>query len=289
MHGRNWDNLRFVLSVADHGSISEAARQLGVNHATVLRRVAACEAELGGAIFDRTPSGYRVLPDRLSVIEAAREVANAHLTVERMMHGAGGAVRGTLRISSTDSLCRMILPDFVARMRVQSPDLRVQLLSNNSHLDFSRLQADISVRPAIVLPDDMAGEPVADLAFAAFARDDAPDQWLSLGGPLARSRPASWMAENIASEQIVGGADSFLVLAEMARRGLGISVLPVFVGAVCSDLVRRADAMPELSVPVWVATHVELRDAPRIRVARRELCAHLADQADLLMTGRETP
>ena len=60
MHSTNWDNLRFVLSVANHGSVSAAARALGVNHATVLRRVAAFEEDHGGAVFEKTATGYRI-------------------------------------------------------------------------------------------------------------------------------------------------------------------------------------------------------------------------------------
>ena len=93
MHSANWDNLRFVLSVAEHGSVSGAAKALGINHATVLRRVAAFEEAHGGPVFEKTATGYRVLPDRARVIEAAREVANAVLSVERLMHGARAPVR----------------------------------------------------------------------------------------------------------------------------------------------------------------------------------------------------
>ncbi|MBS0563422.1 MAG: LysR family transcriptional regulator, partial [Proteobacteria bacterium] len=70
----NWDDLRFVLAVIQEGSVSAAARVIGVNHATVLRRVAAFEAAHGLALFDKTARGYRIPPDRAQVIEAARDV-----------------------------------------------------------------------------------------------------------------------------------------------------------------------------------------------------------------------
>ena len=90
-------------------SISAASRVLNVNHATVLRRVAAFEQECGGPVFQKTATGYRVLPDRATVIEAAREVENAVVSVERLMHGGRAAMRGLVRVSSTDSLSQFYI------------------------------------------------------------------------------------------------------------------------------------------------------------------------------------
>ena len=77
MHSPDWDDLRFVLAVADCGTLSAAARVLNVTHATVLRRIQAFEEAHGGAVFERGAQGYRLLPERIRVIDAAREVAQA--------------------------------------------------------------------------------------------------------------------------------------------------------------------------------------------------------------------
>lgn len=282
MHNANWDNLRYVLAVADRGSLSAAAKTLGVNHATVLRRVAAFEDEHGGPVFEKTASGYRVLADRARVIEAAREVANAMVSVERLMDGARAPVRGVVRISSTDSLCQVLLPSFMARMQTVTPDLRLDYFSSNAHLDFSRLQADIAVRPAERLPDELSGETNAQLVFRAYSAPSRPGGWVGMAGPLVRSAPAAWMAANVAPEAIAGGADSFVVLRELCRAGVGVAILPVYLGEGVPGLVARPELMADIRVPVWVASYTELRDVPRIRIVREHLLAHLAEQADLL-------
>lgn len=285
LHSSNWDNLRFVLAVAETGSVSGAARRLGVNHATVLRRVAAFEAEHGGAIFEKSATGYRVLPDRVTVIEAAREVGSAVQSVERLMHGRRAKLRGRVRVSSTDSFCQIVLPPLVARLHAESAELMVDLLSSNAHLDFSRLQADISVRPAARLPDDMIGESPARLGFAAFAAPGARKVWLGLTGQLSRSVAGQWMAEHVPLDEIAAGSDSFVVLRQLALAGMGTAILPVFLGEGCSGLVRCPDPAPVLSVPIWVATHSELHDAPRIRIVREQILAYLRARADLLAGG----
>lgn len=284
MHKSNWDNLRFVLSVAESGSVNAAARALGVNHATVLRRIAAFEADHGGPVFDRTLAGYRVLPGRANVIEAAREVESAVMSVGRLMQGARAPLRGVVRISSTDSFCQELLPAFAAEVQSSAPELRIELMSSNAHLDFARMQADIAVRPAQSLPDDLTGEVAARLTFRAFAgaQTGGEPPWLGLTGPLVRALPGRWMAANVPPETIGAGADSFLVLRRMIRAGMGAAPLPAFLGTGDPALVPRSDLMPDLSVPVWVAGFGELRDVPRIRVTMARLRGFLERNAGRL-------
>ncbi|MEX0285967.1 MAG: LysR family transcriptional regulator [Paracoccaceae bacterium] len=278
----NWDDLRYILAVADQGSVSGAARQLGVTHATVLRRVSAFEAEQGGAVFDKHATGYRVRQDRQRVIEAAREVAAAVGTVDRLMHGVRAPVGGVVRISSTDTFCRYILPGLVETVRRTAPELQLELLSSNEHLDLGQMQADISVRPTMSLPDDMTGDIVANLTFGAFDTPDTGDIWLGLTGRLAYSQPAKWMERAVPKAQISASSDSFLALAELARLGLGIALLPTFLGNATPGLRKRADLTPEMSVPVWTATHVDLAESPRIRLARQHVAAHLDSMGQVI-------
>lgn len=282
VNSSNWDNLRYVLAVADHGSVSAAARVLGVTHATVLRRVAAFEAAQGGEVFDKSATGYQVRADRLRVIDAAREVENAIYSVDRLMHGARAPLRGVVRVSSTDTLCQIVLPPMIRHMSQVAPELQVEVLSSNHHVDVARLQADITIRPTKSLPDDMTGDVAAHLTFRAYGRPGCPDHWMALSGPLARSVAGVWMADHIPREQVSGSADSFLVLRELALCGLGVAILPAFVGDGVDGLAWRADLMPDLSVRVWVASHSDLSAVPRIRAARGHVLDYLAAQAPAL-------
>ena len=160
----NWDDLRFVLAVADQGSVARAARALGVNHATVLRRIAAFETRHGLKVFERTANGYQVSSERRGLIEALREAQAAVGQVERLIEAERPGVSNAIRITSTDAFCNMLLPEIIAEISHEVPDT-LSLLSGNAHLDFARLQADITVRPAIRLPDELAGRQVATIPF----------------------------------------------------------------------------------------------------------------------------
>ena len=122
----NWDDLRFVLAVADEGSVAGAARVLNVNHATVLRRIAAFETAHGLRLFDKTARGYRISANRRELIEAMREAGISLNRIGDLIKAERPAVSGRLRITSTDSFCSLALPDIasdLAREIGQSVDL----------------------------------------------------------------------------------------------------------------------------------------------------------------------
>lgn len=276
MHSSSWDNLRYVLSVVEAGSVSAAARKLGVNHATVLRRIAAFEAQYGGAVFDKNANGYRLLPGKDSLIEAVREVENGVLSVQRLMQDANPLLSGVVRISSTDTICQYLLPGVLTSLQMESPQLEIVLLSNNTHLDFARLEADLFVRPAMTLPEFMIGEAATHLIFRAYGISGGSDKWLGLKGPLAKSAPATWLTTNFPKDKLMSGSDSFLVLSRMAQAGTGIAILPTFVGEGASELIHLPEKMPDIQVPIWVGSHQDLRDNPRIRAVRKSVIAHLS-------------
>ena len=284
MHNGNWDDLRYVLAVAETGSVSAAARELGVNHATVLRRISAFETDHGALIFDRGPRGYAVLPDQFALIEAAREVAAGFTALDRLIVGSRRQTGGLVRVTSTDTFTAHVLPPIVAAMRSDLPDLTVELLTSNSHADFGRLQADIAVRPAVALPDDLSGEIAAELGFAVYAaRSGGADRWLGFAGPLERSKVSRWLEKHSDKVDSAATADSFVALASMAANGLGRTVLPQILGEHDARLgrVRRYSGLPP--VPIWVASHADVADAKRLKTARSALASGLRAIADDLL------
>lgn len=283
----NWDDLRFVLAVAEEGSVNGAARRLGVNHATVLRRIAAYEAATGLAVFDRMARGYAVPPAMSPVIGAIREVDRAIQGVARAIRGAKAPLSGEVRVTSTDSLCQCVLAPVLARLRRLSPDLTVELLSSNDRLDLGRPHADITVRPAPTLPDDLVGEVAAVLGFGLFRkRGAAGEGWLGLSGQASRTIVGRWIERNVDPARIVASADSFVVLRDLAAEGFGLAVMPDFLGAEHPALERIEGVLPDLAVNVWVASHSDLADIPRIAGTRQLLVAAIAEQSERLRGRR---
>lgn len=267
MHKLNWDDLRFVLAVADTGSVNAAAKVLGVNHATVLRRIASFEESCGGPVFERDRSGYRLRPNRAPVIEAARLAAQHVKSAEALMQGRQNVVGKNLRITSTDSFCQTVLAwIYPALARRVAPD-RLTYLSSNPHVDMARLHADVALRPAMVLSDDLVGRKVADMRFAVYARAKRrePQGWLGMTGALERSGPAQWMASEIDPSDVIASADSFCLLTQMLNKSNAQSILPCLLGDAAPELERIACDVPDFVVPVWVACHRDLAGSDRIQ------------------------
>lgn len=281
MHNENWDDLRFVLAVAEAGTVSGAARRLGVNHATVLRRIAAFEDRHGVEVFNKTSKGYEIKPERLAMVDATREVANAVRSLENVLAGREAPLVGTVRISTTDTFSQTLLPRLVRAFHNDVSGLKLALISTGSHSDFSRSHADIAVRPTARLSDDLYGEVAADLGFAAYGTLDGEQTWLGMAGNLARTGLALWMSDHVGADQISGAADSFMAMTGLVRQGMGRAVLPCVLGDAAPELVRL-DAPQVPSVPIWVACHREMAGVSRILAVRRFLQEGLAAQADKL-------
>ena len=115
----NWDDLRYVLAVADAGSVAGAGRALGVNHATVLRRISSFETRCGLRVFEKTPHGYQLAPERRGFIEALREAGSAFGQVERMIEAERPSVTSSIRITSTDAFCHVLMPDLLVRISAE--------------------------------------------------------------------------------------------------------------------------------------------------------------------------
>ena len=267
MHKLNWDDLRFVLAVAETGSVNAAAKVLGVNHATVLRRIASFEETCGGPVFERDRSGYRLRPNRAPVIEAARLAAQHISSAEALMQGQSNQVGKTWRITSTDTFCQTVLAwIYPALARRVAPD-RLTYLSANAHLDMARLHADIALRPAMVLHDDLVGRSFTEMRFSVYARAKRSDAqgWLGMAGALERSGPAQWMAREVDPAQVIASADSFCLLTQMLGKSNAQAILPCILGDATPGLERVASDAPDFFVPVWIACHRDLAGSERLQ------------------------
>jgi len=271
MNKPNWDDIRFVLTVAQCGSLNSASAKLGVTHATVMRRVAAFEASHGQKIFQKSPSGYKTLPEALPILRAMENIEEATLAMERTIAGADQSPSGSVRIASTDSLCYLMLPSIVAKISERFPKIQITLLSANLHHDLSRLSADIVVRATKYLEDGLTGESPGKLSVAPYSNGEPDLKWMRLEGVLASSIPAQWLASNVPEDQFITGSDSFPVLQQLAANGMGKALLPEFVGDADPSLKKLDDIVPDFGVPIWVATLTEFAHVPRILSVQKML------------------
>ena len=142
----DWDDVRYFLAVARGGSVRAAAERLGVNHSTVLRRIAQLEQRLGVRMFEKLPSGYRLTAAGEEVLEFAGQMEASSNQLETRVFGRDQSVRGLLRVTLTPILAtHLLIPDFADFARLH-PDIEMEILSSGELANLTNREADVAIR-----------------------------------------------------------------------------------------------------------------------------------------------
>lgn len=274
MHQVNWDNLRYVFMVANKGSIAAAARALGVNRTTVLRRINAFQDNLNCRIFVRSDSGYVLTPEAEKMINAAREVENTLFDMQREIAGRELKLEGEVRATTTDSFVVSLLGPHLASFQKKHPYIVVNLLSGNGVLDLNRRDADVAIRPTRSPEANLIGHRLCDLEFGVYAAPDYINQqnksnifnlnWVGLDDSFAGTQLLNWYQSEIKHENVTMRCDSFVTLRMAAENGLGLALLPHFLGDASDKLVRLDAPTAELTTGLWILTHPDLVRSARV-------------------------
>ncbi|MCP5084586.1 MAG: LysR family transcriptional regulator [Alphaproteobacteria bacterium] len=274
MHKINWQDLQYILIVARQGSVSAAARTLGVNHSTVLRRINALEERQGLRLFDRLRTGYVLSQEGQQLLQAAQSIEDTVTGLERRIAGAEVQLEGTIRVTTTDSVLLSICGNHIAKFQKTYPNITIELTVTSSILSLSRRDADVAIRPSRFEPERLTGERISDFYFALYAGADfwaansetplAEQPWLAPDESMAGSPAGRWLRAEVPEAKIVMAADSFLALGDAARRNLGVAILPCAQGDVMPDLVRIGEPLKDYKTGLWVLTHRDLLGAVRI-------------------------
>ena len=213
----SWDDLRYVLAVAEHGSVASAGRYLGVNHATVLRHVNAFEKRYEVRLFERLATGYALTSEGKELVVSLRFVADNITEIERKISGLERRPEGRLRVTTTDSILAAVVAPHLAEFKEQYPRIVVDISMTVGRLDLSRREADVAIRPSSAPPENIVGIEVVPLAFGAYAsatyldghQDRSLDKhrWLALDDLLSHAPPAQWLNSRVPAERIVLRAD----------------------------------------------------------------------------------
>lgn len=274
MHKLNWNDLQIIQSVAENGSAAAAAAALGVNHATILRRINAFEDMQGVKLFERHRSGYRPTAAGLAVFEAAKGISTSVTSIQREILGQDTRLEGLIRLTTTDSIALTRLPAYLSEFQQLHEAIEIELVMTNQRLDLTRLDADISIRPSRNPPEQLIGREACGLAFAAYIAStwvgqrpqslDDVQLWLGVSQALENSPVGKWIKDTYPTAKIVAKADSFAALRELTASGMGVAVIPCCLGDPDPRLKRVAPPIAELDTSMWVLTHPQLKSSARI-------------------------
>ncbi|MGI9464086.1 MAG: LysR family transcriptional regulator [Aestuariivirgaceae bacterium] len=293
MHKLDWNDLQFILAVAQHGSLAGAARALNVNHSTVLRRINAFELSHAVTLFDRQRTGYTLTPEGQQLLEAAQSVESVVGSLERKIAGKDLRLEGIIRVTTTDSfLFAMVHPHLMAFQQAY-PDIVLNVTVTNHVLNLTRRDADVAIRPGRSKPASLVGAKISDFNFALYATRgywrkhkhlDFKDQsWLGLDDVLADSPPGRWLRANAPDGQVVFTADTFMALRQAAEMGRGVAVLPCFLADASKQLVRISAALEPCRNGLWVLTHKDLMHVARFKTFTDFMVKALRQETERLL------
>ena len=293
----SWDDFRYVKAIADTRSLAGAAEALGVNHSTVFRRLGQIEQQLGSRLFERGRAGYALTTCGEQMVELAERMDEDIITFERKVTGQDLRPSGELRVTTSDVVLLHLLTDVLVGFRRAYPEIVLDIVVSNQRLNLSKRDADVAVRATYHDPDPLAGSKVARIAWAVFG-PAARAANRSIPRATARTTTGSrspitiaiakamkWLKDHVGEKRIVYKVNTMLGLAEAAAGGVGLVLLPCFVGSAVPGLAQLSPPLPELEGELWLLTHPDLRNTARVR-AFLDFCADEIAKRRKIIEGR---
>jgi DNA-binding transcriptional LysR family regulator len=278
----DWNELQLVLAVQRTSTLTGAAKTLGIDHSTAFRRLNALETRLGVRLFERLPGGaYQATPAGERMAAAAERMEDEALAINRDIAGRDHRLSGRLRVTSSETLAYRILTRHLAAFRQAHPGIVVELVVDNRVLSLSRREADIALRPMRPKEGDLWGRKLANVAWTVYGAVDylqrngatmsSPEDldhhpligWEeTVGGIMA----ADWLHRAVSGESVVYRTNSLINQFVAAKAGIGLALLPCYLGDGDSGLARALlNPVPDLSGELWIVTHADLRGTARVR------------------------
>jgi len=286
----DWNRARAFLVTAEEGSLSAAARALGLAQPTLGRQVDALEEELGVVLFERVGRGFTLTPSGLELLEHVRAMGEAANRVSLAAAGQSQSIEGNVSIAASETYSAMLLPKIVARLRREHPGITIEIVASTKPSDLRRREADIAIRNFAPTEPDLIARKIRDVPARLYA---TPGYLKSIGDPLLPYdlRNADFISIDGSGMFLKGLnawgisvternfpilCENYFVMWEMVKEGLGIGVLDGNLGD-AEPLVRRVlpDFQP-LMFPIWLVAHREVNTSRRISLVFDLLATELA-------------
>jgi len=279
-------DMEAVLALVRAGTLADAGNRLGVDGSTVFRNLQRLEKGLGQQLFARTRQGYQPTDLALQIANHAERI-EAELEAARTAAQSGsGAVSGTVRIATTDTvLHRLVLP-ILKDFTVQHPLLRVEMTASNELANLTRRDTDIAVRATLKPPQHLVGKHIGPIRVALFRAKNYPLRntnaetlaqaiWIAPDDAMPDHLSVLWRKKQFPKVTPQYTVNSIHSVMEAILLGLGIGLIPLFLAESRDDLVALTDPIAECETQLWLLTHPESRHLTRIAAVFRHFAEHI--------------
>ena len=276
----NWDLYRSFLAVLREGSLSGAARALGLTQPTVGRHIDALEQALGLSLFTRSQSGFIATDAACALQRHAESVAAASSALLRAASGMGrgedARIEGTVRVTASEIISVEVLPAILVRLRASHPGITIELAVSNRIENLLRRDADMAVRMQRPEQDVLVARRIGNIDLGFHARREyleqhgTPRTWEEMGRhaligidrETAFTRKLQPLLGGLGAAAYALRSDNDLVHLASIRAGLGIGICQVRLAQRDPELVRVAPDLLTIALDTWLAMHENLRGNP---------------------------
>lgn len=294
-----WDELRSFLAIAREGTLTAAARRLGVRQSTMGRRLAALEAKAGVRLLERTPRGFHLTAAGQTALAEVERMEHAAMAAERAVSGRDVRLEGVVRLTTVSDFAPSVLMPALVDLAARYPGIVVELVADDRTFSLAAREADVAIRLARPRGQSLLGRRIGEISFGLYASMEylAAHSAAPLPGNegeghrliLSRDETGLYPELDVLAAMAPKAAvalrtDSRTSQLAAACAGLGIAVLGHHV-ATGSGLVRL-DSPPLPSREIWLVQHEDTRDTPRIRVVAETLVSRMRAAAGLF-AGRD--
>ncbi len=276
----DWNRIRAFLATAEAGSLSAAARALGLTQPTLGRQIAALERDMGVVLFERAGRGLIPTPTARELLADVRAMGEAAGRMALTATGRSQVIEGPIRITATEVYAVHVLPPIIAALRAAHPGITVEIIATNRAADLLRREADIAIRNFAAREPELIARKVGEDRGRPYAtpeclarlgkprrwQDLATAEFVGMGDAPAFIDGLRAFGLELTARQVPLQADIHLVHWALVKQGLGIGFMTEAVGDAEPLVCRVLPELPPIIFPVWLATHRELHTSRRVRV-----------------------
>lgn len=287
----DWDYLRYIHALATAGTLARAGEILGVHQTTVLRRLDQMEEQMGVQFFERDRDGLHLTPVGETAFREADRLATDMENLERRLVGQDSAPAGKVRLAATDVMVNALIGQLVAEMLQAYPDIELEVLTDNDVLNLSHRDADLTLRPVNKPQATLEGERIATIGSAVYGApdycqrhpgmdlDNAPElnSWILPDESFSHLATGRWYRKALKNTRSVVRCNSLQSMYSLARAGVGLAVLPCYLGDITSDLCPLTLPLAGEGVDLWLMVNHDTRHMARVRLVMEFLTQRLRE------------
>lgn len=276
----DWNLVRAFLATVEQGSLSAAARHLGLTQPTLSRQIAALESDLGVALFERIGKSLSLTRAGSEILADVRAMGGAVDRLSLIASSQSQSLEGQVRISASDISALQILPPILTRLHARWPDIALDIMASDQISDLMRREADIAIRHVPPDPHNLIAKRCRDQPLRLYASRPYLDR---IGRPRTPQDIAKATLIGFSDDTVLSSAlaerglpvtehsffwttNNFSAAWEMVKQGLGIGVMLEAIADHTPDIELVLPELEPIPMPIWVATHRELHTSRRIRV-----------------------